>query len=106
MKRTLVLWLVLLIAPLIWFINLEASFAAAGWVCQWRSRLVLALLSAASLLAVAAAGLFSWRQWHEIEAGGGAHGRVLATGGAALSALFFIVIAAQAIPTLLLDACQ
>ena len=106
MKRTLVLWLVLLAGPTIWFINLEASFAVAGWVCQWQSRLVLALLSVASLLIVAASGLLAWRQWRDVDGAVGSHPRALATGGAVLSALSFIVIVAQTIPTVLLDGCQ
>ena len=106
MNRALGLWLLVLIAPVIWFINLEANFAMAGWVCQWRSRLVLALISAASLVVVAVTGLLAWRRAYSSDPLVLRTSVVLLTGGVVLSSLFFIVILAQAVPTLFLDGCQ
>jgi hypothetical protein len=107
MNRTLLLWLVILTGPVIWFIDLEANFAVAAWVCQWQSRLVLAVLSAASLVIVAASAVIAWREWHQLRApAAGPRPRAMAIGGMTLSAVFFVVIVAQAVPTLLLDGCQ
>jgi len=105
MNRTLGFWILVLIAPVMWFINLEANFAVGAWVCQWRSRLVPALIAVASLAVAGATGWFAW--WRAYSSNPPARtGLVLLTGGAVLSSLFFIVILAQTVPILFLDGCQ
>jgi hypothetical protein len=112
MNRRLLLWLLILTGPIIWFANLEANFAVAGWVCAWRSRLVLAVISAVALAVVAASGLVAWREHYGLQrqadapVTGSPALRVMAIGGAILSAMFFVVILAQVVPTIFLDGCQ
>lgn len=105
MNRVLGLWLLALTAPVVWFIDLEADFAVAGWTCAWRSRLALALISAASLAVVAGTGLVARRR-QSYSSGAAQSSLALLTGGLVLSLLFFIVILAQIVPTIFLDGCQ
>lgn len=87
----------LLLAPLVWFASLEANFALAPLACAGRGNSVLLLISAAALALAIVSGLLAWSQrtFH----------KRLAVSGAVISALFSIVIVAQAIPNLMLGGC-
>lgn len=112
MKRDFLLWLTILSGPAVWFINMEASFALAPWVCQWQSSLVPALTASIALAIVAASGLLARYEWQRLEVPTGdpqpaePRPRAMALGGMLLSGLFFIVILAQTIPTIELGLCQ
>ncbi len=112
MNRDLLLWLAILAGPVMWFLDLEADFALAPWLCGWHSRFSVGLVSAAAVAVVAGFGLAAWHEWRHLRSGPAdtqaaeARPRVLAIGALVLSTLFVIVIAAQAIPNMVLDGCQ
>ena len=88
----------LVLAPLAWFTSLEANFALAPFVCAGHGKSLLLLVSATALGLTVASGLLAWtqRSFH----------RRLAISGAVVSALFGIVIVAQAIPNAMLGGCE
>lgn len=113
MKRDALLWFALIACPVIWFINLEASFAWAPLACSGRGKAVLYVLNAASFAVAMTVGILSWnlmqtaRQQAKTEMSPLTSQRqAMAFGGIALSALFVLAIAAQAIPTLMMAACE
>ena len=113
MKRDFALWIGVLAGPVVWLCSFEANYALAPWACIFQAKLALYLVSLAALLLCAGSGMMAWRQWIELgrEWPGGEGGtlprsRIMAIGGVLLSAMFFLVILAQAIPEVLLEACQ
>lgn len=113
MKRDLALWTGVLAGPIVWLLSFEANYALAPWACIFQAKLALYLVSIAALILCAGSGMVAWRQWTELGrewpgTGGGAlpRSRIMAIGGVLLSAMFFLVILAQAIPPVLLDACE
>lgn len=107
------LWTGIAAGPISWFVNLEASFALAPLACSAKGKLLLHLVAAISLvLTLAAAGL-SFAQWQMPERNVAgertpfySRRHALALAGMGLSSLFFVVIAAQAIPNLVLEGCE
>ena len=78
--------------------------ALVEWACpnhEW----ILHVVSAAALLLAAAAGLIAYREWRA-PAAVPRSSQYMATMGMALSALFFLVILAQEIPSWFLTPCQ
>ena len=113
MSRDFALWTGLLAGPIVWLISFEANFALAPWACVFQAKLALYVVSIVALLLAAASGFLAWRQWSALgrelpgDGGGGLPRlRVMALGGVLLSAMFFLVILAQAIPEVVLGACQ
>jgi len=88
----------LILAPMAWFVSLEANFALAPLACAGPGKGMLLLISAVALILSVTSGLLAWtqRSLH----------RRLAFSGALISALFSIVIVAQAIPNLILGGCE
>jgi hypothetical protein len=88
----------LVLAPVAWFASLEGNFALAPLACAGHGKSLLLVVSAAALGLAIAGGLLAWtqRDFH----------RRLAVSGAVISALFTIVIVAQAIPNLMLGGCE
>jgi hypothetical protein len=88
----------LILAPMAWFGSLEANFALAPLACAGHGKSMLLLVSAVAFGLAVASGLLAWtqRSFHQR----------LAVSGAVISALFAIVIVAQAIPNLMLGGCE
>jgi hypothetical protein len=88
----------LVLAPIAWFASLEANFALAPLACSGRGKSILLLVSAVAFSLAVISGLLAWTQrpLH----------RRLAVSGAVISALFSIVIFAQAIPNVMLGGCE
>jgi hypothetical protein len=88
----------LVLAPVAWFASLEANFALAPLACSGHGTSVLLLVSVVALGLAVASGLLAWTQrtFH----------KRLAISGAVVSALFGIVIIAQAIPNMMLGGCE
>jgi hypothetical protein len=94
-----------LASPVIWFASHGVQFALAPLTCTWQSNVILWLATALALLLDAASGYIAWNQWQR----SGSAASIppwLATSGVALSAGFFLVILAQAIPALMLPGCE
>jgi hypothetical protein len=113
LNRDLALWISVLAGPAIWLCSFEANFALAPWACTFQAKVALYAVSIAGLLLTAASCLLAWRTWNEMGrewAGQGPgptpRGRIMAIGGVFLSAGFFMVILAQAIPEVMLGACE
>jgi len=113
MSRDLALWTGVLGGPIVWLLSFEANFALAPWACTFDAKLALYIVSVVALVLAAASGLLAWRQWKELGQewpgeGDGAlpRSRIMAIGGVLLSAMFFLVILAQALPEIILGACQ
>jgi hypothetical protein len=97
-------------SPVIWFLGYLTQFAATPLTCQWRSNLTIWTIAAAALLLDFGSGFLAWLQWNgqpeKGMPGTAVMPRWLALGGIALSGVFFIVIVAQAIPSLMLGGCE
>jgi predicted lysophospholipase L1 biosynthesis ABC-type transport system permease subunit len=96
-----------LAAPIIWFANQAAQFVLAPLACVWQSNFVLWIVFIAALALDAGCGVVAWGTWQR----GNAEPRAaamppwLAMSGVILSISFFIIIAAQMIPALMLGWC-
>lgn len=113
MSRDLALWTGILTGPIVWLISFEALFALNPWACIFQTKLTLYIVSIVAFALSGASGLLAWRQWNQLgrEAdprGGDAlsRSRIMAFGGVILSTLSCLIIVAQAIPELILEACQ
>jgi small-conductance mechanosensitive channel len=113
MNRDLALWTGILAGPVVWLLSFEANFALAPWACEFNNKLALFLVAIFALVLVAGSGLLAWCEWNatgKVWPGGAggplARERVMAGCGILLSAMFFVVIVAQAVPNLLLGACD
>jgi hypothetical protein len=113
MNRDLALWIVILAGPIVWLCSFEAIFALAPWACVFQAKVALYLVSLAALLLCGASGIYAWRMWKELghnwnTDGSGAvnRGRAMAIAGIVLSAGCSIIVIAQAIPEVILGACE
>jgi hypothetical protein len=113
MARDFALWTGLLAGPIVWLISFEANFALSSWACVTQGKAALYAVSVLALLLSAGSGLLAWREWGELgkEPPGDGEGamprsRMMAMGGVLLSTLFCLVILAQAIPEVILKACD
>jgi hypothetical protein len=113
MNRNLILWIVVLGAPLAWLCSFEAIFALAPWACTFQSKLALYGVSGAALIACAGCGALAWTQWKSLGEGGPSseagvlpRSNFMAIGGLILSAGCFMIVVAQAIPEIMLGACE
>jgi hypothetical protein len=113
MSRNFILWMGILAGPIVWLISFEALYALNPWECIFQTKLALYIISLIAFLASGAAGLLAWRQWNElgkeVDPRGGdvlSRSRSMAFSGILLSSFCCLVIVAQAIPELVLGACQ
>lgn len=108
MKTELLLWASLITSPIVWFINLEASFAWAPLACQGRGKSALYLMTLLALALSIASGFLACIQWSHVdrEETRGSRRSFMAMAGMATSFLFVLVIVAQAIPTFLFSGCE
>jgi hypothetical protein len=111
--RNLALWIGVLAGPFIWLLSFQANFTLAPWACKFDTKIALFLVTIAALILVAGSGLLAWREWTALgriapdeAAGAVGRSRIMALGGVLLSAMFFLVILAQAVPELILGACE
>jgi hypothetical protein len=112
-SRAFALWTGILIGPIAWLISFEINFALAPWACVAQQKMALYVVSLVALVMSAFGGLLAWREWKQLDSalpgeGGGAipRSRIMALGGMLLSAMFCLVIIAQAVPELMLGACE
>src|SRR5438094_5069689 len=105
-------WLGLVAGPLAWALDLEISYALAGWSCQAGHRLATHGVSAAALLLIIAGGVLSWRDWRRRATAGDIdnrppdRARFLSLGGFLLCLLFGLVVLADALAKFMFDPCQ
>jgi len=113
MNRTLALWIGVLGGPIIWLLSFEARFALAPWACTFQTKLALYAVTLLALALCAACGLLAWRQWKALggygpsdNSGALPRSTFMAIGGIVLSAGCFVIVFAQAIPEVILGACE
>ena len=113
MNRNLALWIGVLGGPITWLCSFEARFALAPWACTFQNKLALYAVALVALACCASFAALSWRQWRALgELGSSGDGGSLprstfmAIGGIALSAGCFLIVLAQAIPEVVLRACE
>jgi hypothetical protein len=112
-RGLIALWVGFLAAPLIWFVNLQLNYMLVPWACTTGRQYPLVLVTAGALLLVVGAGGAAWYAWRQAgqewpDSAGGIipRSRFLAVLGLFTCGLFFLVILAQGVPTLVLSACQ
>ncbi len=113
LRRNLALWTGVLAGPVLWLSSFEANFALAPWACIFQAKLALYLVSIAALVLCAASGMLAWFQWKAFgkewageDASVVQRGRLMAIGGVFLSFGCMVIVFAQAIPELILGACE
>ena len=111
--RDRLLWAGILTGPIVWLIHFEAKFALAPLACTAGQKPALVLISLVTLAIAAGAGFVSWAQLRRLSREALAdsnatveRARIMALAGVVLSAGFVLVIAAQAIPELMLAPCD
>ena len=102
----------ILAGPIAWAIDLTASYAIVKWTCSSQHTMVLHLITLGALLLIAAGAAASFsalQRTPEQAIDNGPRpfdrGRFMAHLGLLLSAMFAVVVIANAIPRLVLDAC-
>ena len=88
----------LALAPIAWFASLETNLALARLACSGHGKALLLSISVIALILAIGGGLLAWSQ-RRLQPR-------LAIPGAVISALFSLVIIAQAIPNLILGGCE
>jgi hypothetical protein len=113
MNTDRILWLSIFAGPALWFVNLEANFALANSLCIPNVKVALYLISLVTFAASAFAGLAAHRAWVRLgrempTEGAGAipRARIMAVFGMLLNAMACLTILAQAVPELILRACE
>lgn len=107
--KSLLAWSGAFLAPLAWFAGMQANFALATLACSTGTKVLLHLVSAATLVLSGGAAALSWRQWRASASG---EPQVPPVRGEIALASFVVgigtslVVVAQAIPNLLLRACE
>lgn len=105
------LWGGLLIPPIAWLIDLQISYAIAGWVCETGRHWIIDVTTLITLLITLAAGALSLGTWRMIEPAAddadprSGRTRLMAIGGMVNAAFFALVIVATAIPNFMLRSC-
>jgi hypothetical protein len=112
-RRDLLLWTTDLGPPIIWLFSFQANFTWAPWACIFQVKAWLYVVSALALLLELGIAAIAWSQWKALGAelpgqGGGPlpRARIMALAGIVFGLGFGMIVVAQAIPELVLGACQ
>jgi hypothetical protein len=107
------LWTGILGGPLIWLVYLEVAYALTPSACIAGHKQVLGAATAVTLLATLAPTLVAWSAWRAAGATTVtepahplARNRFMALSGLGLSGLSALLVAASAIPIIVLGACD
>lgn len=112
-RRDLLLWTTDLGPPIIWLFSFLAIFALAPWACIFQVKAWLYFVSTLALILELGTAAVAWSQWKALGAeaagdGGGSlpRARIMAITGIVFGVGFAMVVVAQAIPSVVLGACQ
>jgi hypothetical protein len=113
MNRNVALWISVLGGPIIWLCSFEARFALVPWACVFQNKWALHGVAITALILCAGCAALGWREWKALGEGGptpdaGALPRsnFIAILGIAISCGCGMIVIAQAIPEIVLGACQ
>jgi hypothetical protein len=111
-KQNFALWIAVLGSAVVWFIQLQTTYALVPWVCSSGKLWALHVVSVLFVVLAAVPGGIGWSQWRacakrktERESAGDGRRRFMAMLGLMLTALFVILIIAQAMPSFFFDPC-
>jgi hypothetical protein len=99
----LILWAGILVPAIAFLLNLQINYSLVPWVCVTGKAFALHAATAGTIALAGSGGLASWTAWRRETEG---RSRFMAIWGLMMSALFFVVIVAQAIPIFMLDPCH
>jgi hypothetical protein len=112
-RRDLLLWTTDLGPPIIWLFSFQANFTLAPWACIFQVKAWLYFVSVLALVLELGLAALAWSQWKALgaELPGAAPGslpraRLMALAGIVFGMGFATVVMAQAIPALVLGACE
>jgi uncharacterized membrane protein YebE (DUF533 family) len=112
-REVLLQWAGVLVAPGAWAVQMQCLYLLVQPACQSGRNLSLHVVTVVALLAATGGGLIAWRNWQQAgaqwqaEAGDPqARSRFMGLLGLLLSAMFFLAILAQGIPSFVLHPCQ
>lgn len=108
------LWFALLAPPVAFLAQLEANYAMVSSLCVRGERWPLHLVTLVAIAVCVAAGVVAWRAWRAtggpwpdyVTPAPSPRSRFMAALGGLVSALFLVLLIAQAIPPFILTACQ
>jgi hypothetical protein len=107
------LWIGLLVPPAAFLLNLEVAYALVPTACSSSNQLLVHGVHIVCLALAAAGGASAWQVWRSSgktwpgdEGGSLGRNRFMAGMGLLTSSLFILVIAAQWIPSFLMNPCQ
>jgi hypothetical protein len=113
MRRNIALWIGVLGGPLAWLCSFEARFALAPWACTFQNKLALYVVTWIAIVVCGACAAIAWRQWKALgeqgpspDAGAVPRSAFMAIGGIVLSLGCCMIVIAQAIPEVVLGACE
>jgi len=114
-RENFALWIAVLGSAVIWFVQMQTSYSLAMWACSSGRIWSLHVASILFLILAAAPGWLAWKHWRasasgrhretERESSGAGRRRFMAMLGLMLTALFILLIVAQAIPSFFFDPC-
>jgi TRAP-type C4-dicarboxylate transport system permease small subunit len=112
-RENLNLWIAVLGSAVVWFVQMQTNYTLVSWVCATGHHWTLYLACVLALAAAALPGWIGWKCWRENstdreterESAGAGRRRFMALLGVMLSALFFLLIFAQALPHFFIDPC-
>jgi hypothetical protein len=112
-RRDLLLWTADLGPPIIWLFSFQANFTLAPWACVFQVKAWLYFVSVLALVLELGLTTLAWSQWKALgaelpgqESGSLPRARLMALAGIVFGIGFATVVVAQAIPTVVLGACQ
>jgi hypothetical protein len=111
-RQNFALWLAVLGSAVIWFIQMQTSYSLVTWACSVQRNWPLHVVSLLFLILAAVPGVVAWQQWRtdarddrERRSAGAGRRRFMAMLGLMLTALFVLLIVAQAIPSFFFNPC-
>jgi hypothetical protein len=111
-SQNVALWIGVLGSAVIWLIQMQTSYSLLVWICSIQRNWPLHVISAFFGIVAAIPGLIAWREWREAAAAaterrstGAGRRRFMAMLGLMLTAIFLLLIIAQAIPSFFFNPC-
>lgn len=109
-RENFALWIAVLGSACVWFVQLQTSYSLVIWACANNAQWSLHVASLLFVLVAAVPGWFGWQHWaktRNTERVSAGHGRrnFMALLGLLLTALFVLLIIAQAIPSFFINSC-